>query len=227
MGFRQQMLQKLALHLAAQPEPLQEPQREPQSLDAVARIADDRACCHACGLPSAMSSTQWCGAENEFRLEMLRRLALHLAAQPGLGDPNEVGEDRARCECLIGELEPSSDVAKKARRAEIMAWVQSCARTLSFTKSGSRLVQKSIDVATGPEREQLASALLPHAIELYASANANHVLAKLIEVLPPTRLICVAQALRGRATAVARHQYGCRVVERLFEHCCEEQVPSS
>jgi len=93
-----------------------------------------------------------------------------------------------------------------------------------MTRGGCRLVQKALMVASQQQRERLAEALLPHALELYTSANANYVLAKFIEIMPPSRVTCIALTMRGRIAAVARHRFGCRILERLMEHCSEQEL---
>lgn len=79
-------------------------------------------------------------------------------------------------------------------------------------------------MASAQERERLAAVLLPRTMELYPSPHANYVLAKLIEIMPPTRLGAIGEAMRGQAISVARHRFGCRILERLVEHCSETQV---
>jgi len=144
--FHEDMLQKLALHLAAQPAPSHEASKLRQSEDPA---------------PQSKSKTSWAdmvdedaevlpaprmveeaarpcpsykygmngkdvkekrlkpnrAEEPEFQQEMLRKLALHLAAQPESDEgPNEatletvsearyVGENKAHCEQLVAELE--------------------------------------------------------------------------------------------------------------------------
>jgi hypothetical protein len=87
-------------------------------------------------------------------------------------------------------------------------------------------VQIAIDVASLEQRESLVNALLLQdrdMKELYTSPHANHVLAKIIAVVQPAaRLVCIAEAMRGKAHSVARHQFGSRILERLVEYCSEE-----
>jgi pumilio RNA-binding family len=105
-----------------------------------------------------------------------------------------------------------------------MAWITSDVRTLSLTQNGSRLVQQAFSVAQPYDRDLLADGLLEDPVELLCSPHANHVLAKLISVLPAPRLGRLWEALRGEATTLARHQFGSRILERLIEHCSEDQI---
>jgi hypothetical protein len=261
--FHQQMLQKLALHLAAQPEPLQashakEQHNPDQPLCSAPKVAwadmvdDDLDWSQPAvavendknGMrrkeargPSLSVNPKPSQLEHqEFQQEMLRKLALHLAAQPELPmcteeaaftsvtEAKNVGEDKARCDELIAELELSSDGTKAARVVQIVEMVVPGSRTLSLTPNGSRLVQKVIDIASAPQREQLLQELLTDVTELYTSPHANHVVAKLVEVMPAQNLAAIGEAMRGNATTVARHQFGSRILERLIEHCDENLI---
>jgi hypothetical protein len=174
----------------------------------------------------------------DFQQDMLRKLALHLAAQPdsqettqeatlaSLSEARGIGENRAHCDHLISELQASQDISGSARAAEIIEWALLVGRTLALTQSGSRVVQKVIDVASTKQREQLLYVLLADVSvsELYTSPHANHVVAKLVEIMPPTSLTRIGESMRGKATTVARHQFGSRILERLVEHCGEDQI---
>lgn len=246
--FHAQMLQKLALHLAAQPDtPKSVPMEagkgsaeawlsEGQHVawterQAATRVNQDK----GVSLPSSHFQHSTQQQEQEFHQEMLRKLALHLAAQPQplqqarqqvdasweACDPVAAGEDKQLCERLVADLEPPADAG---RILDVLNWVFSVAGLLSLTQFGSRVVQKAIAVASATQREAFAESLLPVAWELYTDPHGNHVLAKLIEVLPCARLSCIAQGMCGQATTVARHQFGSRILERLIEHCDEEHV---
>eukprot|EP00931_Biecheleriopsis_adriatica_P031056 TRINITY_DN18243_c0_g1_i2.p1 TRINITY_DN18243_c0_g1~~TRINITY_DN18243_c0_g1_i2.p1 ORF type:complete len:683 (-),score=153.70 TRINITY_DN18243_c0_g1_i2:426-2474(-) len=244
--FHRDMLQKLALHLAAQPDsPTSSAPYQKPSLDRRHGLADagkGKARSEkgkgsgkdgGKGTKRSINTMQTNSQQQEFHAEMLKKLALHLAAQPDTEnehssgevaqpgeiscEPSDVGEDKARCDRLISDLESS-------RAQKAMTWILTSARSLSLTQFGSRVVQKAIGLTTLQQREQLAEELLHDAMELYMSPHGNHVLAKLIEVLPSTRLVCIGETMRGQAGVVARHQFGSRILERLIEHCSEDQI---
>jgi mRNA-binding protein PUF3 len=56
--------------------------------------------------------------------------------------------------------------------------------------------------------------------------NGNHVIQKVIERVPPEHLDQTIQAFKGQVGFLATHTYGCRVIQRLLEHC-EEPARSS
>jgi len=266
--FHEQMLQKLALHLAAQPEPLDSSsQDKDQALCSTSKVAwadmvDDEevmlashvevqkpriTCNSSKDSPEGMRGKEANGnsfslsfnpkqkgpEQQEFEQEMLRKLALHLAAQPestehpeevafeSVSEARALGEDKARCEQFMVEL---ADSTEAARAKQVVEKILPGARTLSLTPNGSRLVQKVIDVASVKQHEQLLRELLKDVTELYTSPHANHVIAKLIEIMPAKSLASIGEAMRGKATTVARHQFGSRILERLVEHCDEALI---
>lgn len=264
--FHQQMLQKLALHLAAQPQPLQAPSSAgqkagqvsvPQNKTAWADMEDDDESPQHSLSPPIATRARKCGKECSehydtktiqtvphpkttgpgpdkiFQQEMLQKLALHLAAQPdqtkdaglnAMNDAKLVGEDKAHCQRLISDLAPTTDGMQTPSAEQVIAWVKSCARTLSLTQHGCRVVQTVVDMCSTQEREQLLEGLLQDVMELCTSPHANHVIAKLVEIMPSGSLSGILSALRGKATTVARHQFGSRILERLIEHGSEIEI---
>ena len=53
--------------------------------------------------------------------------------------------------------------------------------------------------------------------------NGNHVIQKVIECLPADNLEFIISAFNGQVVGLSTHAYGCRVVQRILEHCTEEQ----
>lgn len=249
-NFHNQMLQKLSLHLAAQPDSPKctAPISAPSTKVSWADMVDDTACAdidngspwgfHAkspCkadkqpGLSPAKTKNLGRPVQQEFQQDMLRKLALHLVAQPDVqaqqleeDDASLVGQDKAKCDRFIHEL-GSPDATRAANTLE---WVTLAARSLALTQYGSRLVQKAIDVASTEQQIYLLEMLLNGAdiAELYSSPHANHVIAKLIEILPPKYISSIGEALRGKATTVARHQFGSRILERLVQFSNEDHI---
>jgi len=130
-------------------------------------------------------------------------------------------ECKEQCEEIISTLE-SMDVNK---RLQTLCQITTCATELAFMKTGTRVVQKALEVAPPKVRQSLVGVLQPHVVKLYECPNGNHVLTRMIEVLPATSLGFVIQHILERGpTAVARHRFGCRVLERLIEHCSDADV---
>jgi len=91
---------------------------------------------------------------------------------------------------------------------------------LALDSRGCRVVQRVLDLADNEGQAMLASELRGHVREVLESPHANHVLQRSIEVMCPSTLAFVLTELLewGRPVTVARHRYGCRVLERLIEH---------
>jgi pumilio RNA-binding family len=49
--------------------------------------------------------------------------------------------------------------------------------------------------------------------------HGNHVVQKAVELVPLERVPFVVDALAGKVLELSTHPYGCRVVQRLIEHC--------
>jgi len=55
--------------------------------------------------------------------------------------------------------------------------------------------------------------------------NGNHVIQKCIETAdPPESVQFVLNSFMGQVVLLARHAFGCRVLQRIIEHCTEAQV---
>jgi len=97
---------------------------------------------------------------------------------------------------------------------------------LSKDKVRCRDVQEAFANATcDADRVELASEMRTHVWEALRCPHANFVLQKCIEVLRPQQAqfiiteLCVAGVCKA-----AQHRYGCRVLQRLLEHCTSEQL---
>jgi len=62
-------------------------------------------------------------------------------------------------------------------------------------------------------------------LEACKCPHANHVLQKIILLLPASSLqFIVDELMAGAIAPMVRHKYGCRIIQRLVEHCCASQV---
>jgi len=100
---------------------------------------------------------------------------------------------------------------------------------LAKEANGSRQVQEAIDNASNDdERAAIACQLHGHVWQALECRNANHVLQKMISSMRPQAVQFVIDEIMshgpGSGAHVARHIFGCRVIERLLEHCNLEQV---
>ena len=53
--------------------------------------------------------------------------------------------------------------------------------------------------------------------------NGNHVVQKVIECVPPKHLNFIVDSFKGQVYQLSTHPYGCRVIQRILEHCdCDQ-----
>lgn len=95
--------------------------------------------------------------------------------------------------------------------------------TLSLQMYGCRVVQKAVEYILPDQQAAFVKELDSHVLKCVKDANGNHVIQKLIERVAPERLGFV-QAFRGNVYELSTHPYGCRVLQRCFEHLKEEQT---
>lgn len=94
---------------------------------------------------------------------------------------------------------------------------------LSLQMYGCRVVQKAVEFILPEQQGAFVKELDPHVLKCVKDANGNHVIQKLIERVAPERLGFV-NALRGNVYDLSTHPYGCRVLQRCFEHLPEDQT---
>jgi len=90
---------------------------------------------------------------------------------------------------------------------------------LAFTSKVSSLAaQMVLEEAAVHDKVALASSLHGHVCSAVQSKHANHVLQKVIGVMPVTQASFIVEELKGSGYDVARHIFGCRVLCRILEH---------
>jgi len=134
--------------------------------------------------------------------------------------PFFVADDAEKCRELISRFETASP--EQCR--ELAKWLAPVVRRFSLSREGCRVVQKAIEMTGGVDRDRIVTNLEPHIMELNESPHGNHVVAKMVEIMPPTAIGFVIDAIRNNTVLTARHRFGCRILERLIEHCSEQQL---
>jgi hypothetical protein len=100
---------------------------------------------------------------------------------------------------------------------------------LSQDPQGTFEVQKALDACASEEaRWALAAELRGNVWEAAQCPHANHVLRKVItSMASPALNFIISELLSKGSSAVtdlARHRYGCRIIEGLLIHCTQEQM---
>merc|ERR1712070_676861 len=109
-----------------------------------------------------------------------------------------------------------------AEKRALLSWVIESAWPLANSYEGSRIVQKAFEVSGAADQAALRDTLQGRVIEALQSPHANYVLQKCIEVTPASQLGFITSELKRNAVLAAKHRFGCRIMERLFEHHCSE-----
>jgi len=103
---------------------------------------------------------------------------------------------------------------------------------LSQDPCGCRDVQQAFELAENDgEREAIAEELRGHIWEAVHDPHANHVIQKCIATMRPAACQFIIDELVGApcedsngVVIAAQHRYACRIVQRLMEHCAQEQL---
>uniref|UniRef100_A0A4W5MP68 Pumilio RNA binding family member 2 n=1 Tax=Hucho hucho TaxID=62062 RepID=A0A4W5MP68_9TELE len=84
--------------------------------------------------------------------------------------------------------------------------------------SVSRFIQQKL------ERSDIVRELDGHVLKCVKDQNGNHVVQKCIECVQPQALQFIIDAFQGQVFVLSTHPYGCRVIQRILEHCTQEQT---
>lgn len=72
------------------------------------------------------------------------------------------------------------------------------------------------------QQAELTKELESEIVRVIRDQNGNHVVQKIIELVPRQHLDFVMAAFKGHVTGFASHAYGCRVIQRMLEHGNED-----
>jgi len=136
----------------------------------------------------------------------------------------ELTDDATLCQEAINMLDSGS----AAKRAAVLRWMLTDIKRLALGRCSTRVVQKLIEVADNDGRRGLTEQLTPHIAELSVSEQANYVVQKMIEQNVGADLVPIVRQLHallpsGKLLTLGKNKCGCRIVERLIEHCAPSQ----
>ncbi|KAF9426385.1 Pumilio 2 [Entomortierella beljakovae] len=98
--------------------------------------------------------------------------------------------------------------------------------SLALQMYGCRVVQKALEHMLGDKQQLiLVKELDGHVLKCVKDQNGNHVIQKAIECVPVERIQFIMDAFTGQVYSLATHPYGCRVIQRMFEHCADTKTP--
>ncbi|XP_073290419.1 pumilio homolog 6, chloroplastic-like [Primulina huaijiensis] len=93
---------------------------------------------------------------------------------------------------------------------------------LSLQMYGCRVIQKAFEVIDLAQKVRLTKELDGHVMKCVRDQNGNHVIQKCIESIPADNIHFIISSFRGQVATLSMHPYGCRVIQRVLEHCNDE-----
>jgi len=87
---------------------------------------------------------------------------------------------------------------------------------LAFHPIGCRVVQKALSIMTPSQCRDLVREFAGHVANMSTNRHANHVVQKMVDEVDPSAMEFVVPEMEPVAVAVAKHKYGCRILQRVL-----------
>ncbi|KAL2328773.1 hypothetical protein Fmac_022200 [Flemingia macrophylla] len=91
--------------------------------------------------------------------------------------------------------------------------------TLSLQMYGCRVIQKAIEVVDLDQKIEMVQELDGNVMRCVRDQNGNHVIQKCIECVPEDAINFIVSTFFDQVVTLSTHPYGCRVIQRVLEHC--------
>ncbi|KAA8534187.1 hypothetical protein F0562_031620 [Nyssa sinensis] len=96
--------------------------------------------------------------------------------------------------------------------------------TLSLQMYGCRVIQKAIEVVNLDQQTKMVAELDGHIMRCVRDQNGNHVIQKCIECIPQDAIQFIVSVFYDQVVTLSTHPYGCRVIQRVLEHCSDAKT---
>ncbi|KAJ6850913.1 pumilio-like protein 1-like [Iris pallida] len=106
-----------------------------------------------------------------------------------------------------------------AQRRELADQLTGHVLTLSLQMYGCRVIQKAIEVVDLDQQTKMVAELDGHIMRCVRDQNGNHVIQKCIECIPQDAIQFIVSSFYDQVVLLSTHPYGCRVIQRVLEHC--------
>ncbi|KAK2092055.1 Pumilio 2 [Saguinus oedipus] len=83
---------------------------------------------------------------------------------------------------------------------------------------------ENLETCNQDPKSEMVKELDGHVLKCVKDQNGNHVVQKCIECVQPQSLQFIIDAFKGQVFVLSTHPYGCRVIQRILEHCTAEQT---
>ncbi|KAL1559523.1 pumilio 4-like isoform X2 [Salvia divinorum] len=90
---------------------------------------------------------------------------------------------------------------------------------LTLQMYGCRVIQKALEVIDTDTGAKMAAELDGSVMKCIHDQNGNHVIQKCIECIPQYQIHFIISSFLGQVVTLSTHHYGCRVIQRVLEHC--------
>lgn len=100
--------------------------------------------------------------------------------------------------------------------------------SLALQMYGCRVIQKALESIEPEQQMEILKEMEGQVLKCVKDQNGNHVVQKVIERVNASRLQFIIDALvpagdNMTVCSLSTHPYGCRVIQRVLEHCTDEQ----
>ncbi|WOL14049.1 hypothetical protein Cni_G22829 [Canna indica] len=105
------------------------------------------------------------------------------------------------------------------QRRELANQLNGHVLALSLQMYGCRVIQKAIEVVDLDQKIKMVLELDGHVMRCVRDQNGNHVIQKCIECVPQDAIQFIISTFYNQVVTLSTHPYGCRVIQRVLEHC--------
>ncbi|KAE9550255.1 hypothetical protein FO519_006533 [Halicephalobus sp. NKZ332] len=99
--------------------------------------------------------------------------------------------------------------------------------SLALQMYGCRVIQKALETITQEQQMEILGEMKGQVLKCVKDQNGNHVVQKVIEKVDPEKLQFIIDSFTNGpgddVASLAKHPYGCRVIQRVLEHCTPMQ----
>lgn len=138
-----------------------------------------------------------------------------------LGAPGQMLRDRD----FALKVEEWLEMGNSSECSKIIEWLLPVAIDLSLSVNGTKVIQMAMKVGCAEDQERLLQCMRGRVRQLLDSHHGNFVLQQSVHSMPPHAVKSILDELShypGGWAALAKHRFGCRVAERVLEHCSDE-----
>ncbi|KAF5205587.1 Pumilio-like protein [Thalictrum thalictroides] len=111
-----------------------------------------------------------------------------------------------------------------SQRRELADQLTGHVLTLSLQMYGCRVIQKAIEVVDLDQQTKMVAELDGSVMRCVRDQNGNHVIQKCIECIPQDAIQFIISTFYDQVVTLSMHPYGCRVIQRVLEHCDDPET---